>query len=261
MSKDVPPSAAEVLRRAQRILQQQRQSSSDRKQRRTVPPLPDQPVPGALARLIFSAITCCKVLLNTLFLPLWLWRRWRDGRLLTWVLSCWRWCAYQQKAGTSVCDHNGDMSFSPRRLVVIAAAGLASGWLLYLGGCALYFFSTQFEELVYTTGKQEIVAGERYQFTGCTSLPCSTSANNGKYYTIESSLFLPALYYPEEDVYANIPQQDAACTIKGYGIYFRRLRVLYHYAQWYQHVYNISCRPYTDKEKAQVVQSGVLQQE
>jgi len=151
-----------------------------------------------------------------------------------------------------------EVNFSARRL------GINSAWLssmlltIYFSITAAYFYGTQFEELVYTTGKQEIEAGEQYQFTGCTSLPCSTQADNGKYYKVEASHFLPALYYPEEDVFANIPQQDGACFAKGYGFYFRNLRSLYKYFQWYQKVYDVSCRPYTEAEKQLAIGTGQI---
>ncbi|WP_434340749.1 hypothetical protein [Motilimonas cestriensis] len=151
-----------------------------------------------------------------------------------------------------------EVNFSARRL------GINGSWLsavllaIYFSITAAYFYGTQFEELVYTTGKQEIEAGEQYQFTGCTSLPCSTQADNGKYYKIEASHFLPALYYPEEDVFANIPQQDGACLAKGYGFYFRNLRSLYKYFQWYQKVYDVSCRSYTEAEKQLAIGTGQI---
>ncbi len=123
---------------------------------------------------------------------------------------------------------------------------------------ALYFYGTGFEETVYVTGKQEIETGELYQFGGCTSLPCSTASDNGKFYLIESSLYLPALWYPEEEVFANIPHQDGACNIRGYGIYYRSLRWIYKRFQLYQHVVNVSCRPYTEEEIRRAVSGGEI---
>ncbi|MCE2571886.1 hypothetical protein [Motilimonas eburnea] len=156
-------------------------------------------------------------------------------------------------------QYPGELTFCARRLGKNSAWIGALGLAVYIAITAAYFYGTQFEELVYTTGKQEIVAGEQYQFTGCTSLPCSTQADNGKYYKVESSHFLPALYYPEEDVYANIPQQDGACLVKGYGFYFRSLRSLYKYFQWYQKAFDVSCRPYTEAEKQLAIGSGEIQ--
>jgi hypothetical protein len=123
---------------------------------------------------------------------------------------------------------------------------------------AIYFYATYFEETVYVTGKQEIETGELYQFGGCTSLPCSTEIDNGKFYLIESSLYFPVMYYPEENVFANIPQQNGACHVEGYGIYFRTLRWLYKSAQLYQHVVDVSCRPYTEDEIRRAVVVGEI---
>ena len=88
---------------------------------------------------------------------------------------------------------------------------------------AAYFYGTAFDETVYVTGKQEIVTGELYQFGGCTSLPCSTETDNGKFYLIETSLYFPVMYYPEENVFANIPQQDAACQCARLRVVFSHL--------------------------------------
>lgn len=123
---------------------------------------------------------------------------------------------------------------------------------------AIYYYSTYFEETVYVTGKQEIETGELYQFGGCTSLPCSTDSDNGKFYLVESSLYFPVMFYPEEDVFANIPQQNGACKVEGYGIYFRTLRWLYKSAQLYQHVVDVSCRPYTEEEIRRAVEGGQI---
>jgi hypothetical protein len=83
-------------------------------------------------------------------------------------------------------------------------------------------------------------------------------ADNGKFYLIETSLYFPMLFYPEEEVFANIPQQNGACDIEGYGIYFRTLRWLYKHAQLYQHVVQVSCRPYTEEEIRHAVESGEI---
>jgi hypothetical protein len=64
-------------------------------------------------------------------------------------------------------------------------------------------------------GKQEIETGELYQFGGCTALPCSTATDNGKFYLIESSRYFPTLFCPEENVFANIPQQDGSSRHRG----------------------------------------------
>jgi hypothetical protein len=123
---------------------------------------------------------------------------------------------------------------------------------------ALYYYGTQFDETVYVTGKQEIETGEVYQFGGCTSLPCNTQFDNGKFYLIESSLYLPALWYPEEEVFANVPQQNGVCQVHGYGIYFRSMRWIYKTFQLYQHVTDVSCRPYTEEEIRKAVTDGSI---
>jgi hypothetical protein len=160
------------------------------------------------------------------------------------------WAAFARENGTFRLDRNGRRVFSRTRLLKSLVALLVVAVVLHAAVCAAYFYGTRFEELVYTTGKQEIDPGERYQFTGCTSLPCNTLADNGKYYTIDSSLYFPTLLYPEQNVFANIPQQNAACHVRGYGFYFRSLRWLYKSAQWYQKVYDVSCRPYDEQERA-----------
>ncbi len=205
---------------------------------------------GPAAAFIQRAIDACAAILRILLTPF----RWlatlvrgpsmqRIGRGIAWT-------AFERDNGAYRLDAEGKRIFSSRRLVKSGVVGAAFIAVIYTAMTAVYYYGTQFEELVYTTGKQEIDAGELYQFTGCTSLPCSTEADNGKYYKIETSLFLPTLLYPEQDVYANIPQQNAVCHVKGYGYYFRSVRWLYKYAQWYQHAYDISCRPYNEQELA-----------
>lgn len=177
---------------------------------------------------------------------------WAGGKLK----DAFMWSAYERENGDFKRDADGALNFSGRRLGKIFAAAMAGVLALNIGAQAVYFHTTQFEELVYTTGKQEITTGEEYQFTGCTSLPCSTEADNGKFYRINSSLLFPTLVYPEEDVYANIPQQDAACHVQGYGVYFRSARFLFKSLDWWQNVYSVECRPYTEAEKAQAIGSG-----
>lgn len=184
------------------------------------------------------------------------------GGLLYWfgakLGSALKWSAFQRENGEFVRSSEGDLIFVPRRLGISLAVVSMVLFVLHMGLSAAYFYPTRFDELVYTTGKQEITTGELYQFTGCTSLPCSTDAGNGKFYEIETSWYFPHLLYPEENVFANIPQQDAACHVKGYGVYFRRLAAVHKSMQWYQKVYSVSCRPYTDEEKQRAVELGVV---
>ncbi len=176
-----------------------------------------------------------------------------------WLGRALKWAAFERDQGEFVRDSDGDLIFAPRRLGISLALVAAGLLFLHVALSAAYFYLTQFEELVYTTGKQEILTGELYQFTGCTSLPCSTDLDNGKFYEIESSWYFPHLIYPEENVFANIPQQDAACYVRGFGFYFRRLKALHKSMQWYQKAYSVSCRPYTEEEKRRAVNLGVVE--
>ncbi len=182
------------------------------------------------------------------------------GVLLAWLWKLWvkwfRWAAFQHQGGEFVRNAKGERVFSLKRLGITTAGTLAGLIALHMLLSAAYYYSTYFEETVYVTGKQEIETGELYQFGGCTSLPCSTQSDNGKFYLIESSFYFPKLFYPEENVFANIPQQDAACRVAGYGIYFRSLRWLYKSAQLYQHVTDVSCRPYTEQETTRAIDNG-----
>lgn len=240
----------ELLRRAQ-------QAMADN----SAPPDPVNQNPSFLVNAISGVLRFLAAIRTALLRPfVWLNdvfsdRNWFFRRLKAIVL----WLAFEpvSESDNKECD---ELRFSSRRLGVRGACLSGLVVAVYFAIIAAYFYGTQFEELVYTTGKQEIEAGEQYQFTGCTSLPCSTQADNGKYYKIEASHFLPSLYYPEEDVFANIPQQDGACYAKGYGFYFRNLRSLFKYFQWYQKVYDVSCRPYTEEEKQLAIGTGRISQ-
>jgi len=191
-------------------------------------------------------------------------RKWLGplGALIAWLgrllMKTFRFAAFKRENGGYLRNADGDRIFSFKRFGIVMGIYLMVIILIHATFSALYYYSTQFEETVYVTGKQEIETGELYQFGGCTSLPCSTDADNGKFYLIESSLYFPRLFYPEENVFANIPQQDAACKVYGYGIYFRSLRWLYKSAQLYQHVTRVSCRPYTEEEIQRAVSDGQI---
>ncbi len=176
------------------------------------------------------------------------------------LFKCTLWVSCERENGEVKYNDSGLPVFSLKRLLTFSAGAAGAAIGLIMAFYAAYYYATQFEELVYTTGKQEIETGELYQFTGCTSLPCSTEAGNGKFYEIESSVIFPILFYPEEDVYANIPQQDGACYAKGHGIYFRDLRHLHTKFNFYQKVHSVSCRPYTDEERATAIGSGAIPQ-
>ena len=162
----------------------------------------------------------------------------------------------KNKDGTFKLDENGDKIFSGKKLGRTFAVATCIGLTAYVGGSYGYYKGTQFEELVYTTGKQEIVSGELYHVTGCTSLPCSTDTDNGKYYQITKSWFAPRVIYPEETVYANIPQEISACHFKGYGVYSKALKPVFRWAEWYQNVESASCRPLTEAEVQQAITQG-----
>ncbi len=184
------------------------------------------------------------------------------GTVLAWLYGYLRW-AFLKLAYAPVDPQqpDGASAFSWRRLALSSTGVLGVGFALHIGLSAAYFYGTAFAEVVYVTGKQEIETGEVYQFGGCTSLPCSTESDNGKFYLIETSLYFPTLVYPEENVFANIPQQAAACNVQGYGFYFRSLRWLYKGFQLYQHVVDVSCRPFTDEETLRAIEQGVFGEE
>lgn len=185
------------------------------------------------------------------------------------VLASWfTWAVYTKPdinvaSGSEADEGIGEVSaaegqFSTKRFFITLCSVVIIGFLLHILLSAIYFYSTKFTETVYVTGKQEIETGEIYQFGGCTSLPCSTANDNGKFYLIESSLYFPYLAYPEQDVFANIPLQSSACEITGYGFYFRNLRWVYKKAQLYQHIIDVSCRPYTRDELDKVISDGKI---
>lgn len=239
---------AEQLARARRLLKEiQPQSQEEDATERFSP--------SVLMKLLALVRRVALFLLAIITLPYRLWQRWREGFIGRWLLRLWRFSAYSHAQGKLVLNSEGEPVFNRRRLLGLSVSYAALLFSCYVGWCALYFYGTQFTTLVYTTGKGEIIPGEKYQISACTSLPCSTDADNGIYYSIESSMFLPTLYYPEQDVYANT-QMGAVCTVKGYGIYFRRLRRLFKYAEWYQHIYNVSCRPETVEESNRAFELG-----
>ncbi len=177
---------------------------------------------------------------------------WTGGKLI----DGFKYAAFEREEGGWGIkrDGDGDPTFSAKRLGKVFALAAMVGFSGIAGMKSAYFHATQFSETVYVTGKQEIEPGDLYQFTGCTSLPCSTENDNGKYYHVEQSWFSPRLIYPEQDVYANIPEQLAACRIDGYGIYFKELRALFRWTELYQHVYDVSCRPLSPEEIQQAME-------
>ncbi len=168
------------------------------------------------------------------------------------------WAAYERDGKGMKLDKHGDPIFSFKRLgrTFGLAAGIGLASVVAVQGA--YYHGTQFQETIYTSdSKQELVDGRVYQFSGCTSLPCSTSSETGKYFRIEQSLYWPRLMYPEQDVFANIPSRSV-CEVKGYGLYFRSLRRVSNWLEMYQNVYDVSCRPLTDRETSNAIQGSLL---
>ena len=125
-------------------------------------------------------------------------KRWSGpiGNFLAWFFGRLgagiKFAAFRRDDGQYMLDSDGDLIFSFRRLVSVLVLTLAGTVIIHIALSAVYFYSTYFHEMVYVTGKQEIETGELYQFGGCTSLPCSTMADNGKFYLIETSLYFPS---------------------------------------------------------------------
>lgn len=242
------PTDEELLRRARDLQQQADRAQADghEESRSAAERIGDSPGVTKL-RSRFAAIM-------SVLGPIGSFLGWVAGLLVKWF----RWAAFRpvENGGTP-----GETEFSWKRFVLRSFLTLTVPILLHILLSAIYYYATYFEETVYVTGKQEVETGELYQFGGCTSLPCSTESDNGKFYLIESSLYFPIMYYPEENVFANIPQQNGACRVEGYGIYFRTLRWLYKSAQLYQHVVDVSCRPYTEEEIRRAVGGGQIVQD
>jgi hypothetical protein len=169
-------------------------------------------------------------------------------KIAGWLGAAFKYAAFERDGKNFKRDADGDLIFSPGRLARSFALAACLGLSGVAGMHYAYYNATKFSETIYVTGKQEIRDGELYHVTGCTSLPCATQSDTGKYYQITKSYFAPRLIYPEEDVYANVPNQMAACHINGYGIYFKELKPVFKWAQWYQNIENVSCRPLSQEE-------------
>ncbi len=169
--------------------------------------------------------------------------RWVGGKLM----DAFSWAAYEREDGKQKLDADGDRIFSAGRLCRMFTLAVGLGVASIGAVNTVYYQTTQFTQTIYTTGKQEIVPGQTYQFTGCTSLPCSTDSGNGEYYQIQKSWYSPFLIFPEEDVYANIPNEMAVCEVTGYGFHWKGMP-FYHTLDLYQNVTNVSCRPLTQEE-------------
>lgn len=165
--------------------------------------------------------------------------------------------AYLREDGAMKLDADGDPIFSAKLLTRNAALAFGALFAAYAVLSGVFFYATHFEEKVFVTGKGMYHEDYGY-FTGCTSLPCDTQSQNSKYYNVEESWFFPYLLYPEEDVMASVPIQNGVCDVKGYGIYFKRLKWLHKSLKWYQNVYKVTCNPLSDEQLREIIDGGAL---
>lgn len=167
------------------------------------------------------------------------------------------WSAYERDENGLKLDEDGKATFSAGRLARVFATSAMIGVTGLVGVDAGLYYGTKFQETVFTTGKEMITPGELYEVTGSTSLPFSTKLDNGKYYHIESSLMFPTLFRPEEDVFALIPKDTAVCQIEGYGIYSKHLKPFFKWAEWYQKVNDVECRPLTERDIDSIIANNI----
>lgn len=168
------------------------------------------------------------------------------------VKGAFVWAAYERENGELKRDADGDPIFSIGRLGRVFATAAMIGVSGVAGVQAAYFYGTHFSEYTFVTGKEMITPGEKYEFSGASSLPFSTQLDNGKYYQIEQSLYWPRLMYPEEDVFAMIPQ-NGVCKVEGFGFYMKELKWLHKATESYQNVFNASCFPLTEKQTDSII--------
>lgn len=157
--------------------------------------------------------------------------------------------------GTIKRDADGDPSYSVRRLGRVLGYTAVAALAGVLAVQAAYFYGTQFNEYIYTTGKDPITTETRnhFAFTACSTQPCSTDSDTGKMFNVEASLYLPTLLFPDSEVYANLSKNDGVCHIEGYGVYFRPLRFVHKSLDWWQNVYNVSCRVLTEQDQIDAI--------
>ena len=157
-------------------------------------------------------------------------------------------------------DEDGDLIFNKFRLGKVAGSAMAAIMALNIAAHGAYYYGTQFDEYILANGgKQTIEDATTFQFTGCTSAPCDTEADNGKFYRINYSWFWPRMIYPETQVYSLVPENNGLCHVKGHGIYFRSaiFRVLYkNFSSLYQNVEAVSCVPITDTQIQDILEHG-----
>lgn len=176
-----------------------------------------------------------------------------------WLKSAFLYAAFERDGnGDYARDADGDMIFSPKRLARNVTLAAMLGASSIVGAQYGYYYGTQFEQTIYTSGKDIVTSGELYEVTGCTSLPCSTALDNGEYYHVRQSNYAPRLMYPENDVYAMIPKDQGVCKIEGYGLYVKELKWLHKWAEFYPNITSATCRPYTQAEIEKTIETGVI---
>ena len=83
------------------------------------------------------------------------------GNVLAWIFKIlgvyFKWACFLREKGQFKRDEEGDLIFSGARLGKSLLATVVVFSIAHFTLAAIYYYSTQFEELIYTTGKQEIV--------------------------------------------------------------------------------------------------------
>lgn len=200
------------------------------------------------AQVLFDKV---KPVAALLFAP----AKWAFGHLK----EIWDYNAYKHDGnGKMKLDAQGDPIFDPGRLMRTFATAAILGNMAVIGGAGLMFHLTDNTVYSYVTNKQMKIPGELYEVTGAESLPTSTELDNGMYYHVKNSLFYPAQWRPEEDVYALIPQGDAVCKWENHGIYVKGLKWLHKQAEFYQYIYDSTCYPLSEQMIGQIVRDGIL---
>lgn len=163
--------------------------------------------------------------------------------------------------GRPMLDAQGDMIFDPMRLTRAFTTAVILGNMAAIGAAGILFHSTNETVYSYVTNKQMKVPGELYEVTGAESLPSSTELDNGMYYHVRDSIYYPAMWRPEEDVYALIPQGNAVCKWDTYGVYMKELKWLHKQVEFYKSIYDTSCYPLSDVMIESIAREGILPQD
>jgi hypothetical protein len=163
--------------------------------------------------------------------------------------------------GRPMLDAQGDMIFDPMRLTRAFTTAVILGNMAAIGAAGILFHTTNETVYSYVTNKQMKVPGELYEVTGAESLPASTELDNGMYYHVRDSIYYPAMWRPEEDVYALIPQGNAVCKWDTYGIYMKEMKWLHKQVEFYKSIYDTSCYPLSDVMIESIARDGILPQD